>query len=349
MPFSHHSHSGQFCAHAKDTLEACVQQAIAKNLRVFCLTEHMPRALPRDLYPEEQELKYTPQNLADSFAEYYRTAVSLRDKYQHQITILVGFEIDWIRPSMLQEIATLREKYAFDIFVGSVHHVDEVPIDFSTEMYQHAITTVESNDRAARESSGTTPPDRFPEVSPTDSTGETRIFEAYFDTQYSMLTALKPPVIGHFDLVRLKCENHTIDLTAIPSVYERVLRNIKFIASYGGMVEINTAALRKGWQHPYPGPDVLDVMKREGVKFVLSDDSHGVEQVAYGYGRCLQYLHQHDVEEVWYYEWLGTQRIIKDGFLTTQVDGQQLPEIGSANVEAKKIRIEDLKRLLREW
>ncbi|KAF3927375.1 Histidinol-phosphatase [Orbilia brochopaga] len=336
MPFSHHSHSGQFCAHAKDTLEACVQQAIAKNLRVFCLTEHMPRADSRDLYPEERDLNYTPQDLADRFAEYYRAAVSLREKYRHRITLLIGFEVDWIRPSMVQEIKSLREKYAFDIFVGSVHHVEEVPIDFSTELYKDAIATIEKNDRLARQS-GSSLPDRFPEVKLTDSTGETRMFEAYFDTQYSMLTALKPPVIGHFDLVRLKCENHAVDLTAIPSVYERLLRNIKFIASYGGMVEINSAALRKGWAYPYPGPDVLDVMKREGVKFV-----------AYKYGRCLQYLHQHGIEEVWYYEWVGTQRIIKDGFLTTQVEGQQLPEIGSAGVEPKKIRIEDLKRLLRE-
>ena len=53
MPFSHHSHSGQFCpGHAKDTLEEVIQTAIAKNFKVFCLTEHMPRT-QEDLYPEE--------------------------------------------------------------------------------------------------------------------------------------------------------------------------------------------------------------------------------------------------------------------------------------------------------
>lgn len=52
MPFSHHSHSGQFCAHAKGTLEEMVQAAIAKGFHTFALTEHIPRG-DGDLYPEE--------------------------------------------------------------------------------------------------------------------------------------------------------------------------------------------------------------------------------------------------------------------------------------------------------
>lgn len=52
MPFSHHSHSGQFCAHAKNTLEEMVQRAIARGMKVYSLTEHMPRDV-EDFYPEE--------------------------------------------------------------------------------------------------------------------------------------------------------------------------------------------------------------------------------------------------------------------------------------------------------
>jgi histidinol-phosphatase (PHP family) len=52
MPFSHHSHSGQFCGHAKDTLEEVIQRAIVKGMKNFCLTEHMPREV-EDFYPEE--------------------------------------------------------------------------------------------------------------------------------------------------------------------------------------------------------------------------------------------------------------------------------------------------------
>ena len=53
MPFTHHSHSGEFCKHAHDTLEEVVKVAIQKGMKVLALTEHMPRDQPEDLYPEE--------------------------------------------------------------------------------------------------------------------------------------------------------------------------------------------------------------------------------------------------------------------------------------------------------
>lgn len=52
MPYSHHSHSGQFCGHAKDTLEDVIQNAIAKGFLTFALTEHIPRPF-QDFYPGE--------------------------------------------------------------------------------------------------------------------------------------------------------------------------------------------------------------------------------------------------------------------------------------------------------
>ena len=52
MPYSHHSHSGEFCGHATNTLEEVVKIAIERKMEVFALTEHMPRE-EDDLYPEE--------------------------------------------------------------------------------------------------------------------------------------------------------------------------------------------------------------------------------------------------------------------------------------------------------
>jgi HisJ family histidinol phosphate phosphatase len=50
---SHHSHSGQFCRHAKDDLEAVVKKAIEVGFTTFGLSEHAPRYRPEDLFPEE--------------------------------------------------------------------------------------------------------------------------------------------------------------------------------------------------------------------------------------------------------------------------------------------------------
>lgn len=52
MVFTHHSHSGQFCGHAKNTLEEVILNAIEKKMEMIALTEHIPRD-EEDLYPEE--------------------------------------------------------------------------------------------------------------------------------------------------------------------------------------------------------------------------------------------------------------------------------------------------------
>ena len=62
--FSHHSHSGQFCAHAKGSLEAVVLEAIRQGFTLYALTEHMPRYRTELLYPEE--VRITPTQRADA-------------------------------------------------------------------------------------------------------------------------------------------------------------------------------------------------------------------------------------------------------------------------------------------
>ena len=44
MPLSFHSHSGQYCMHAKGNLEDIVLSAIAKGFTHYGLSEHMPRS-----------------------------------------------------------------------------------------------------------------------------------------------------------------------------------------------------------------------------------------------------------------------------------------------------------------
>jgi hypothetical protein len=58
MPYSFHSHSGQFCKHGYGLLEDVVKEAIRKGFHVYGLSEHMPRYSESELYPEEIEVKY---------------------------------------------------------------------------------------------------------------------------------------------------------------------------------------------------------------------------------------------------------------------------------------------------
>ncbi|MCJ1307000.1 histidinolphosphatase [Agyrium rufum] len=303
MPFSTHSHSGEFCeGHAKNSLREIIDRAVELQMSTLALTEHMPRDAV-DFYPEEIEMGQREESLYKIFDDYVSKARKLQAEYRAngKIELLVGMEIDWIRPeASFASITSLLEKYELDMFVGSVHHVHTIPIDYDRAMYERA-----------RQIAGGT---------------DERLFEDYYDAQYEMLRRLKPPVVGHFDLIRLKSDDPDVDLeedndasslslssssspsppaaTSIdrrqrwPGVWRQVCRNIEFIASYGGVLEINSAALRKGMREPYPGAAVCKEALARKVGFTLSDDSHGVEQVGFGFREALAFAEVQGIQEI---------------------------------------------------
>ncbi|KAL8822540.1 MAG: hypothetical protein Q9191_006725 [Dirinaria sp. TL-2023a] len=301
MPFSHHSHSGQFCGHAKNTLEEVVQAAIGRKMRVFALTEHMPRA-DEDLYPEEIEGSLTAAHLEKLFDDYYFEALRLQKKYASQIKILVGVEIDWIRPSSHEYISNLLKKYQFELFIGSVHHVHEKPIDYDYNFYA-----------VAREMSGGS---------------DEKLYEAYFDLQYQMLELLKPPIVGHFDVIRLKADEPDGSLMHWPGVWHKISRNLDLVAGYGGILELNSAALRKGMAQPYPQQEICNLFLEKGGQFTLSDDSHGVDQVATNYDKLLQFVERTGIKEVVY---------LRQGSATTDA---RFP-----NISTDIVTLQDLKEI----
>jgi histidinol-phosphatase (PHP family) len=231
MPFSHHSHSGQFCGHAANTLEEVVQQAISKGMTTFCMTEHMPRA-EEDFYPEELN-DHNEASLAKLYDDFYVEARRLQKAYASRIQLFVGFEGEWIRPGSLKLCHNILEKHDVDMFVGSVHHVNTVPIDFDLPLYHKARDLSDGTDEG--------------------------IFADYFDDQYEMLQALKPPVVAHFDLIRLKSDDTERSFKTWPRIWEKIERNLKFVTEYGGVLELNSSSLRKGMSEPYPQVEICQV------------------------------------------------------------------------------------------
>lgn len=285
MAFTMHSHSGQFCpGHAKDQLEEIVKHAISIGYQTMALTEHMPRTGLEDLYPEElDDPAGSLAVLMPRHDAYMLEAQRLQAQYADQIHILIGFEGEFIRPevygALVQELAA---HPAVDYFIGSLHHTCGAPIDFDKVFYAKA-----------RDAAGGT---------------EELLYARYYDEQYAMLTALKPRVVGHFDLIRLMSEDPGRDLQSAwvaavaggdETVWEKVVRNLKVIRSHDGWLECNSSALRKGLAEPYPARPIAEAWLKMGGKFTMSDDSHGIAQVATNYSRALDYLEGLGVKEVW--------------------------------------------------
>lgn len=304
MPFTHHSHSGQFCpGHAKNSLEEIIQTAIARNMELLCLTEHMPRG-KEDFYPEEIEAGDTEESQVANEAAFFKEASRLRDKYADHIKIIIGFETDWIRPSSRELIERSLAAHPFEFFVGSVHHTRTVPIDYDRVMYVQA-----------REISGGS---------------DERLFEDYFDEQLDMLKQLKPLVVGHFDLIRLKSDDPDGSFTRFPGVWKKIVRNLEFVAGYGGMLELNSAALRKGMSEPYPKAEICKEFLKHGGCFCLSDDSHGVDQVGLNFYRVLTFLNTAGITTLHHLEVVdgpSAPTVVDNRFPRTQIRAVPVDEL----------------------
>ena len=150
-----------------------------------------------------------------------------------------------------------------------MHHVNGIPIDFSPELFDRALASLGGDLES--------------------------LFCAYFDLQYDMLQAVRPNVVGHFDLIRLFRPSSTWSA----KVLQKIERNAKFVAEIGALVELNSSGLRKGLPGPYPMADTLAVLMRSNCRFTLSDDSHRVEHVAVKYRELRDYLREHGVNTVY--------------------------------------------------
>lgn len=172
----------------------------------------------------------SPADLQKMFEDFVKEARHLQEKYKDKICLIVGLETDVIREDSFDRIRKLKKDLKLDYIVGSVHHVDGIPTDFSRELFE----------KAENQAGGTE-----------------EVMCRYFDLQYKLMEELKPEVIGHFDVIRL----YRADFEITDLIWEKIVRNIDLGISYGALFEINTsgASPRKKLKYPYPHKQILQV------------------------------------------------------------------------------------------
>ncbi len=255
----HGGHSGEFCGHATDSLADVVQAYVDAGFRWVCLTEHMA--------PQRQEL--VPQDeapldaaaLAARFARYFAEARRLQAERAGEIDILVGFETEAFSGYRDLVRSVVRE-FAPDMIVGSVHHVGDVPFDCSPDEYRRAVACAGSIEA---------------------------FYCAYFDKQLELIEALRPAVVGHFDLVRIFDPDYRARWS-VPAIRERALRNLRRVAELGLILDFNLRPLVKGEATPYLSPPWLEAAVALGIDLAPGDDSHGVDTCAVHVPRGIELL-----------------------------------------------------------
>ncbi|MFQ3610716.1 MAG: histidinol-phosphatase [Fimbriimonadales bacterium] len=270
----HGGHSGEFCEHAEGSLREILQSAVEAGYNVFGVAEHMPRVEPRFLYENEQEMGWTVETLEQNFDRYAQTIRALAHEFADRLTVLCGFEIEVVPQDRYpQLVADYRARYGFDYVVGSVHYLNDTMVDGSSDATFLGLV----------EQMG----------------GMENLAVAYYQKVAEMAQTVRPEVIGHLDLVRLRA--HRLGLTeaiSTPRVRQAVEEALEAIRSVDAFVEVNTSGLRKGLPEPYPARWIVELGARMGVKFCIGDDSHRPSQVGFGLEAAREHLLKGGVDTV---------------------------------------------------
>ena len=255
----HGGHSGEFCGHATDSLADVVQAYIDAGFRWVCLTEHMAPNRPELISDDEALLDL--EALGKRFHRYFAAARRLQSERAGEIDLYVGFETEAFA-GYREAVQAVVDGYAPDMMVGSVHHVDDILFDYSEANYRRAVT------RAG---------------------GIVNFYCAYFDLQLELVETLRPPVVGHFDLVRIFDPDYPRRWQT-PAIRVRALRNLARIAELDLVLDFNVRALAKGQPEPYLSRPWLRQALALGIDVVPGDDSHGVASVGLNMARGLELL-----------------------------------------------------------
>lgn len=266
----HGGHSGQFCNHAKDTLEAVVLTYIDKGFEWVGITEHMPPTEDRLLYPDEKAAGLTAADLYQRFGEYIKTGRKLQTQYADRIRLFIGMETETYTGSNAS-IPQLIKQFRPDYIVGSLHHVDDHPFDLGPDAYAEAVKAL----------GGINP-----------------MYERYFDQQYQMLKNQKPQVVGHFDIIRMYDPDYRLHLEQLV-IQAKILRNLKLIRDMGAILDFNVSALTKGADEPYVTSSILKTALSLEIPVVPGDDSHGVATVGANVDQGIEILRKSGFDLNW--------------------------------------------------
>ncbi|HNR33050.1 MAG TPA: histidinol-phosphatase [Candidatus Hydrogenedentes bacterium] len=266
----HGGHSGEFCDHGDGTLEDVVRAAVAVGCPVYGLTEHAPRVESRFLFAEEREMGWDVPYLEDLFARYARRMDALAAEYADRIVLLKGFEVEVVPKSRYVEIMTgLRREHNFEYIVGSVHYVDEVIIDYTQAEFDRAVARCGGLEALA---------------------------VRYYETVAEMVVALRPEIVGHFDLVRKQAPDEASVST--PRVRVAACAALDTVRDCGGILDVNTSGYRRGLGRPYPAPWIVEAARARGIPFAFGDDSHRPSEVGAGINDVREYLLSLGVTEI---------------------------------------------------
>jgi len=222
-----HNHT-PLCNHAEGTMQEYIEVALTSQTQIFGFSDHAPMDFdPRYRMSFEQ------------MAQYEADVHAMQKRYAHDITILLGYEVDFIEG--LIDPRVLRADV--DYLIGSVHFIEKWGFDNPEFIGRYEEENIDE------------------------------IWQKYFDAIEAMAKSGHFQIVGHLDLIKVFKFLPTKSITTLAK------KALLAIAKADMAIELNVAGYRKPIQEPYPSLELLQEAYKLNIPITFGSDAHKPQQV----------------------------------------------------------------------
>ena len=261
LPGDWHTHN-QLCHHAVGTIEDYVKSAIESKLSTIGLSDHFPFEFLKNI----ERIPYEDYAITlNEVNTYLTTTENLKEKYKDEITIRIGFEIDFFKNqeySLNKHLDKVKNK--LDYILGSIHILN----------FKNGKGAWGFDDSRFRNDY--------------NYYGADMVFLHYYKTLQKMLNSpdFDFDIVGHFDLPK---KFNDIPLNK-EKVHNEEMKALEIIKKNDFVVEINTGGLRKQCKEQYPSEKIIREMYDMDISILLGSDAHNPKDIAWQFKNTTQML-----------------------------------------------------------
>ncbi len=231
-----HNHTTR-CNHATGTIDEYLQRAIELGIDIYGFSEHAPMD-----FDQGYRLGF------DEMEHYTSEILSAQKRYQNQIKVLLGYEVDYLPGYMDERVLNAKVDY----FIGSVHFLNKWGFDNPEFIGGYQNRDIDT------------------------------IWQEDFDANKEMARSGKFDIVGHFDLIKVFKFLPKKDIRLLAK------EALKAIKRSNMALEINTAGLRKPIGEIYPSRPLLEEAYALGIPITFSSDAHALEQIGFAYEEAIE-------------------------------------------------------------
>ncbi|MDH7602350.1 MAG: histidinol-phosphatase [Armatimonadota bacterium] len=237
MKTSYHVHS--VYSDGENSILEIVTAASEQGLDEIGLSDHL-------VYPKAN--RSVPWSMSlDAIDSYFEELCEAQCVVGDKLRVRFGLECDY-EPETADLLADVLARCPLDYVIGSVHFLDDFPIDESADYWERL-----------------------------DEDNRNLVARSYWQRIKELAQSRLFDIVGHLDLYKKFGWKPSIDLT------EEIAEALDAIAAARMVVEVNTAGLTKPAREIYPSPEILDMCRVRDIPVIITADAHNVSGLTYGY------------------------------------------------------------------